>query len=234
MADVVMRFGTASLGEQLVARRAITESQLQQALEHQTQKGCTLAQSLISLSLITISKLAPVLEEITGFPFVDLSDCSISIEAVKRVSEQLARRKRLLPFAEDRDSISVAMADPFDLAVIDELHARLNRRIVPFMALDDDIEDAIGRIHDASQKTQSVLDEIAGGLDSEPDLSVDELMGMAEDAPIVRLVNSIILSCRKQRCVSDIHIEPAGIRRASSIPPGWPAVRTDCNSQNAP
>ena len=75
------------------------------------------------------------------------------------------------------------------------------------MALDDDIEDAISRIYDATQKTQSVLDEIAGGLIAEADLSIDELTDMAEDAPIVRLVNSIILSAVGSGA-SDIHIEP--------------------------
>ena len=207
MADVIMRFGNVSLGEQMVARGMISESQLQQAHEQQRQKGSSLVQALITLGFVKISTLTPSIEEITGFPFIDLSDCSINPDTVRRIPELLERRKRLLPFADDGDDTHVAMADPFDLAAIDDLQARLNRRIIPFMALDDDIEDAISRIYDASQKTQSVLDEIAGGLEADPDLSIDELMDMAEDAPIVRLVNSIILSA--VGCgASDIHIEP--------------------------
>ncbi len=207
MADVMMRFGNASIGDQLVARGVITSNQLTLALENQRQKGCSLVQSVTNLNMVTVRDIAPTLEEITGFPFIDLPETVINPETVRKVPEILERRKRLLPFAENATEIHVAMADPFDLSAIDELQARLNRRIVPFLALEDDIEDAIARIYDASQKTQSVLDEIALGFETEPDLSIDELMGMAADAPIVRLVNTIILSAIGSGA-SDIHIEP--------------------------
>src|ERR1700731_668813 len=130
MADVIMRFGNVSLGEQMVTKGIISDSQLQQAHEHQRQKGSSLVQSLITLGFVKVSNLTPSIEEITGFPYVDLSDCSIDPDAVRRVPELLERRKRLLPFADEGDDTHVAMADPFDLAAIDDLQARLNRRIV--------------------------------------------------------------------------------------------------------
>jgi type IV pilus assembly protein PilB len=83
----------------------------------------------------------------------------------------------------------------------------LNRKIVPCLSFSSDFTEVINRIYDGKSAAQSVLDEIEESAPAEPDLSLDDLVGMSEDAPIVRLVNSILHSAINSGA-SDIHIEP--------------------------
>lgn len=204
---ITVRNRTARLGEQLIADGLINEQQLRQALEHQRQTGAFLGETLVSLGLLSPANLGPYLEAATGFPFVQLAEQSVDLEAARAVPEHIARRRNLLLFAEQGEECWVAMADPLDLAAVDEIRARLNRRIVPFLALRSDLQDAINRTYDVRQKALSVLDEMGSAGPVDLELSVDELVGLAEDAPIVRLVNSIIHGAITAGS-SDIHIEP--------------------------
>src|SRR5262249_44250380 len=113
----------------------------------------------------------------------------------------------MLPFGCQDEAIKVALADPLDMAAVDEIRIRLNRRIIPYLAFESDITEAINRLYDSRHQAQSVLDEIAETPTSHQEHSVDELVGMAEDAPIVRLVNSILKDAILSG-TSDIHIEP--------------------------
>jgi type IV pilus assembly protein PilB len=195
------------LGEQLIADGLIDEQQLRQGLERQRQTGAFLGETLVSLGFISSSALGRYLEVATGFPYVELAGYPVNLDIARSVPEHLARRKMLLPIAEHGDSVHVAMADPLDLAVVDEVRARLNRRIVPYLALEADLHEAINRTFDVRHKTQTVLSEIGETARAEPDLSVDELVDLAEDAPIVRLVNNFIQAAIAAGA-SDIHIEP--------------------------
>lgn len=195
------------LGEQLISDGLINEQQLREALEHQRQTGAFLGETLVALGLARAPDLGKYLQNATGFPYVDLSEHPVDYDLARNVPEHLARRKLLLPFAERDDEVLVAMADPLDLASADEVRARLNRRIVPYLALRADLTQAINRAFDVRQKALSVLDEMAEARRAEPDLSVDELVGLAEDAPIVRLVNGLLQGAVNVGA-SDVHIEP--------------------------
>jgi type IV pilus assembly protein PilB len=195
------------LGEQLIADGLINEQQLREALERQRQTGAFLGETLVSLGLVTPSSLGRYLESATGFPFVELSNYPVNLELARAIPEHVARRKSLLPFAERLDGVCVAMTDPLDLAAVDELSARFGRRILPFLALQSDLIEGINRAYDVQQKAQRVLEEMTETPSAEAELSVDELVGLAEDAPIVRLVNGII-SGAVTAGASDIHIEP--------------------------
>ena len=207
MINAAIRLRTARLGDTLVANGVVTEQQLEQALEYQQETGMFLGEALIALGFTSQTVLGQYLEEVTGFPFVDLADSSIDMELARSIPEDVTRRKMALPFGERDNTVLVAMADPLDLATVDDMRARLDRPITPCLALEPDLEDAINRVHDARHKAQTVLEEIEEGARQEVDLSVDELVGMAEDAPIVRLVNGIIQAAVSSGA-SDIHIEP--------------------------
>ena len=208
MINATIKLRTARLGEQLVNNQVISEGQLEQALQYQQETGLFLGEALLALDLVSPTVLGQYLEQVTGFPFVDLADSSIDIELARSIPENVCRRKMALPFGERDNKVMVAMIDPLDLAAVDDLRARLDRPITPGLVLEPDLQDALNRIYDVRHKAQSVLEEIdEEGSASERDLSVDELVGMAEDAPIVRLVNSII-SAAISSGASDIHIEP--------------------------
>jgi type IV pilus assembly protein PilB len=195
------------LGERLISDGVIDEVQLEAGLKRQEQTGAFLGETLVEMGIVQPAVLGPYLETPIGYPFVELTGREIDLGLARTISERIARRKLALPFALDGDTVCVAMADPMDLHTVDTLRATLKRPIAPYLAFTPDLIDAINRAFDVRHKAQSALEDIpeierAGG-----DLSVDELMGLAEDAPIVRLVNSIVQGALANGA-SDIHIEP--------------------------
>ena len=161
MTIIATKFRTARLGEQLIAKGLITQAQLQEGLEYQNQTGIMLGEALVYLGFVPATTIGPFLESLTGFPFIDLADCSIDTDVARLIPNLLPARARRFPLR-NGDTIQVAMVDPLDLKAVDELRARLNRRIIPCLTFTSDLAEAINRIHDGKRKAQSVLDEIEG------------------------------------------------------------------------
>ena len=177
----------ARLGEFLLAKGIITEDQLQASLERQKLQGGFLGEALVGEGVISPTMLGSYMEELTTFPYVELSSFPINGALARGVTEQFARQHLVIPFAEWDQAIQVAMVNPQNLAVVDGLRDRLNRRIVPFFAFKSDVLDAINRVYDVQQKGHAALAEIEPEATSEEGLSANELEHMAEQAPIVRL-----------------------------------------------
>lgn len=195
------------LGDRLVADGVITDAALIQALEQQrTMKGF-LGETLVSLGAVTPSQLSPYLEDLTGFSFIDISELEIDPEIAGMLPEATVSARRALPFRVVDDEVHVAMADPLNLAAWDELKAVLNMRVVPYMALGQDLSEAIRRTFDVRQRARSVLAEIIEIGDGGTEESVSALLKQAEEAPIVRLVNDIIVGAIGVGA-SDVHLEP--------------------------
>lgn len=195
------------LGERLLADGIIDEEQLRQGLERQRVTGQFLGETLFGLGIVSSGQIGRYLEDVTGFPFVDLTETSVDPAVASLVPEEYARRRHVLPFREREGQVDVAMIDPLNLSVVDDLRSRIGRTIVPFLAFASDIDDSIKRAFDATRQALSVLEEI-GGPNQDAEISVEALLGLAEDAPIVRLVTSIIQGAIGAGA-SDIHIEPA-------------------------
>ncbi len=191
----------------LLREGVLSEAQVQQALLFQQRTHVRFGEAVVIQGFASPAVVGRYLERTLGFPFVDITELSIDVRLARLVPEEIARRKVLLPFADTDNTLHVAMADPLDLVAIDDLHARLHRRIEPHLAFRAELMEAINRIYDFRSKSLSVLEEIADTPREVRELSVDDLVGLAEDAPIVRLVNSILHAAINSG-VSDIHIEP--------------------------
>ena len=195
------------LGEFLVSKGVITEEQLQEALERQKQTGDFIGEALIALNFISPPTLGSYMEELTTFPYIELSSFPISHELAHQISENYARQNLVFAFAEWDDGVQVAMANPLNLTLVDDLRDRFKKRVVPFHAFKADLLDAINKVYNAQHKGQIMLAELGTGINTEDDFSVDELAGLADDAPVVKLVNGIIEGAVMAKA-SDIHIEP--------------------------
>jgi len=200
-----MRGRYSRLGDRLLAACVIDEEQLRIALERQRQTGAFIGESLVSLGFVQPQQIGPYIEQVTGYPFVDLSEAKLEDEICRALPESLARRKMALPFLEKDGKVLVAMSDPQNVATLDEVRSRLGRPVIPHLALAVDLEDAFRRAYDPRRKTASMVEEIFD--DQQVEISVDALLGEAEDAPIVRLVKGIIAGAISSGS-SDIHIEP--------------------------
>lgn len=200
------RGGTGRLGERLQADGLITSDALMQALEQQRLYGGLLGEILVTMGAVTPDVLRQYLEEESGFPFIDLAEIEIDRNLATFLPESVIMLGRALPFREYDGEVHVAMADPLNLAVVDDLKARFGKRVVPYLAFERDLDDATRRAFDVRQKTTSVLSEIQSAtVENEPDEFA--LMRDSEDAPIVRLVNSVLSSAVAAGC-SDVHLEP--------------------------
>ena len=197
-----MTRGVWRLADRLRADRAVDEETLRQALDGARGAVGTMGESLVASGLIDAARLGPYLEEAAGFPFVDLGEVELDRTLATQVPEALLFAKRALPFRAVDGAVHVAMADPLDLAVVDDLKARLRRNLVPHLAFPRDLEDATRRAFDACMKAQSVLSEF--GIEAET-LEAEETQ--TDDAPIVRLVNGVLSAAFSSRA-SDVHLEP--------------------------
>jgi len=199
--------GRLRLGESLMSNAVIADHQLRRALERQSVSGGFLGENLVSLGFLTPSELKPYLEEVTGFQFVDLSEVDADPDCANRIPEQYAVTKLVLPFAVEDGRALVAMADPVDLSVVDDLRVKLDMPVQPLLALRSDIEDAINRAYDVKSRTRDLLQDMREAEEGAERADEAGLTGEAEGAPIVRLVSEI-LSSAINAGASDIHIEP--------------------------
>jgi len=207
------------LGEILVANSLITAKQLEEALEYQKKTGLKLGQILLEKKYITEKQLLEFLSKQFSIRFVEISNIEISPDIIKIVPEAIARRYTLIPIGKNDNIISVAMVDPLNIVVLDELKLMTGYNIEPVFALEDDILSAIDKYY-GTTSSQQALDEIIKKNSSDEeasDISVVEkkndeeivsLENQSESGPIIKMVNIIISSAIKSRA-SDIHVEPS-------------------------
>ncbi|HWD37686.1 MAG TPA: hypothetical protein VG944_02475, partial [Fimbriimonas sp.] len=180
------------LGERLTRDGIINDEQLRLAIETQRKSGGFLGEILVSQGAVSSEEVRPYLEDITGFPFVDIIEQTVDPELSSKLDEALVNSKLALPFREEGGQVHVAMADPLNLKVVDEIRATLGKPIIPHLALTQDLRDAIKRTFDVRQRTRSLLEEMATDAAAVVEDPLEDLLSQAEDAPIVRLVKGIL------------------------------------------
>lgn len=208
------------LGEILVKEGLITEEQLQKALQTQLVEEARLGEILIKLELVTEKDIAIALGKQLGIPYVSLSKGQLKPaedqDLEKLIPGDVARRYKVLPISRHLNSLTVAMIDPSDLIVIDNLKKITGCEINPIISTKSEIEQAIEKFYgrqdllkeaiESSYHTEESLETLEE-VSEEESLSLDRLIAKAEEAPIVKLVDLIIRHAIEERA-SDIHIEP--------------------------
>jgi len=199
------------LGELLVKENVITPVQLQQALVEQKKSGGRLGTNLTKLGLVSEEELTDFLSRQYGVPSVNLTEFEIESEVVSLVPQDIAIKYTLIPINRAGSTLVVAMADPSNYQVIDDLKFLTNYNIEVVVASEQTIKEAIDGYYDSGATLQDVMEDFDDSdielAEDEEDLNVDELARATEDAPVVRLVNLILTDAIKKNA-SDIHIEP--------------------------
>jgi len=200
------RVSLGRLGERLIRDGLLRDDQLQYALEHQQKHGGSLGDILVSMGFLSSSDVKPYLEQGTGFPFVDIAEEEIDREVSGRIPKDTVMARMALPFREIGGRVLVAMADPLDIGTIDEFRAVYNKPVEPCLALSADLMDAIKRSYDAREKVRNLISEITTNAEQE-DEPLDDLLDQGNEAPIVKLVNGVVIGAIAAGA-SDIHLEP--------------------------
>lgn len=190
------------LGELLVLSKLLTEEQLQAAFVKQEETRRSLGETLIELGYITEKALAEALEFQLGFPFIPLYDYEAEAEAVQMLPEDAARKYGAMPLRTDKGKLLVAMTEPYNFAVIEQIRLISGMEIQPFIALRSDIEQAQNKYYGMHSQLGQWTEEQA-----EESRETEGADASVSDSPMVKLVNQMILSAANLKA-SDIHIEP--------------------------
>ncbi|MCG2725000.1 MAG: Flp pilus assembly complex ATPase component TadA [Elusimicrobia bacterium] len=207
------------LGEMLVSSKFIDTKQLHDALEAQRAKGGKLGHLLIEKGYISEKQLLSFLSEQFSIEFVDLAGKDINEKVLQIIPENIARRYNLIAVEKKDNILKVAMEDPLNIVVLDDLKMMTGYEVKPVFGSESDIAIAIDKFY-GTKSSKEALDEILRKTNTqEEDIAVVEddksefgddiisLEGKGESAPIIRLAN-LILSSAINAHASDIHIEP--------------------------
>lgn len=199
----------ARFGERLLAEGLISEAQLQRALDAQKLSGHLLGVVVLSLGLLDEDSLTTALGAHLGVPVADLRTETVDPDAARLVPEEFARRHVILPIRRDNGYLAVAMVDPSDLPLLNDVRLLVGLHVEPYLATRSDILANLSRIH----TTRPRIHEAAKSLqDSRPQLSIDratsvDLSTITSSSPAVEIVNLLITQGVRDRA-SDIHMEP--------------------------
>jgi type IV pilus assembly protein PilB len=188
------------LGDLLVEAGLITEAQLEEALKEKAP-GQKLGDALLQRGYITEQQLIEVLEFQLGIPHVSLYRYPIDPKLTNLIPKEFAKRHMVMPLKIEGERLLVAMADPMDFFVIDDLRLSTGFHIETAIASKDDILRAINKYYDIDESVEDFL-QMAPAAET-----VEEERITEDDSPIVRLVNQILQLAVEQRA-SDIHIDP--------------------------
>jgi len=195
------------LGEILREESLLTEAQLQNALARQKETNERLGKILVGMGYIDEATVLRILEAKLGIPVINISKKQLDKEIVRLVPEQLAQKYRVIPVSREGDRIVLAMADPLNVVAIDDVRITAGCDVEPAIASESEIEEAIATYYakDTIVKMVENLPEDMG-IDMD-ETGLDQLREIVEDAPMVKLVNSLIIQAVAGRA-SDIHVEP--------------------------
>ena len=191
------------LGDILQERGLISQEELAAALEEQRRSGDRLGESLVKLGFVTADQVADALSEHLRIERVDFVRRYLAPEIVELVPASVITSKYVLPLEVEDGFLVVAMADPMDINVIDDLQRLTGKIIRPLVATEEEIIEAFQRTRNIAQSARELLNDYEQE-EGEEEEQTQQYLG---DAPGVRLANLILEQAIMQKA-SDIHLEP--------------------------
>ena len=210
------------LGDLLLGDGVVSQEQLEQAAQRQKETGDSMVHTLIEIGAVTEWEMAATLGKQLNVPFITLSHYEIDPDILESIPRDLVMKYRIIPVDRSDDVLTIALSDPTNIHLLDDLRVLTKCQIVPVISFESDINDAIERYYSSNgadfeealkditdAETEAARDamstsEMTIGGEAEDDA---ELTVEADDAPVVQLVNLFVSEAIKMRA-SDIHIEP--------------------------
>jgi type IV pilus assembly protein PilB len=199
------------LGELLVRENMISLQQLQKAQDESKRAGGRIGNTLIKLGYIAETDLTSFLSKQYGVPSINLSQFEIDLEVIRLIPKEVAKKHMVIPVNRAGSSLIVAMSDPSNIYAIDDLKFLTGYNIEVVVASEVAIEEAVNRYYEKAVSYDEVMEgfdekEIEFGADEEA-LNILDLEKASAEAPVIRLVNAILINAIKKNA-SDIHVEP--------------------------
>ena len=204
------------IGDLLLKEGLISKEQLEKALQEQRQNGTRVGYNLVKLGFIQEIDLIRSLARQYKMQAVDLTKFAVDPKIVKLIPGDLALKNLVLPLKREGRTLTVAMADPTNFAVIDDLKFITRYDIFPVIAGEFTLRNTLEKFYETADVQMSALLEGIAGLDEEQDLEVVDtkaedvnataLAAQMDEAPVVKLINAILTNA-VTRGASDIHFE---------------------------
>ncbi|HKW01203.1 MAG TPA: type IV-A pilus assembly ATPase PilB [Vicinamibacterales bacterium] len=220
------------LGELLLREKRVTPAQLQEALNYQKANGGRLAASLVKLGILRDEDITSILSRQYGVPSINLAEYDLDPAIVRLVPGETATKHNLIPVGRNGTTLTLAMTDPTNIFAMDEVKFITGLHVEPVVASETAIRDAVAKYFGKSMNGSSsttgggstnskgadlvtkALEDFGSGDDSLVEVVADaeeidaaSLEKQSGEAPIIRLVNALMLSAI-QKGASDIHVEP--------------------------
>jgi type IV pilus assembly protein PilB len=222
------------IGELLLKEKRITPEQLQEALNYQRQQGGKLGFNLVKLGYVKDEEITALLSKQYGVPSIALAQFEIDPGVIKLVPAETAQKYQIVPLSRAGATLTIAMTDPTNVFAMDDVKFMTGYNVEPVVASETAVIDAIQKYYGKSAAaaaaagngaagSESALEVASRALEEMPiladgadevevvqdleEISAELLAKQGEEAPIIKLVNVILMSAI-QKGASDIHIEP--------------------------
>ncbi len=206
------------MGNILVKAGVITQEDLRRALKERRDDEF-LSETLQRLGLAKESRIIKALQDHLKIDYIDLKETHINPAVVKFLPRELCEKNRIIPVRLDGNQITLAMADPSDIFMCDNIALMTGLKVVPLIASSTEILRYLNKVYGEKKESDLLegvdevseiepIDEIDIVIDEEEEeINVQELIGSSEVPPIIRIVNAIISEAIRYNA-SDVHIEP--------------------------
>ena len=223
------------IGELLLKEKLITPDQLQQALNQQKANGGKLGFNLARMGFVKDEEITALLSKQYGVPSINLAQFELDPGVIKLIPVDTAQKYQIVPLSRSGATLTIAMTDPTNVFAMDDIKFMTGYNVEPVVASEAAVIDAIARYYPAAAKAAraakapvavpsgpSTLELATKGLEElqqledtgdvevleeMQEISADALARQGEEAPVVRLVNVVLMSAI-QKGASDIHVEP--------------------------
>jgi type IV pilus assembly protein PilB len=219
------------IGELLLKEKRITPDQLQQALVHQKTSGGKLGFNLVKLGFVRDDEITQLLSKQYGVPSINLGQFEIDAAVIKLIPADTAQKYQIVPLSRSGATLTIAMTDPTNVFAMDDIKFMTGYNVEPVVASETAIVEAIQQYYPSLKETPtngngasagSALEVATRGLEQlqqtgadDPveviedlaEISAETLAQQSEEAPVIRLVNVLLMSAI-HKGASDIHIEP--------------------------
>lgn len=200
----------------LLRRGVVAQEILSEASQEAHARGARLENYLIERKIVKRSDMVLVVSEYLNMPPMSLAHFSANTQLLGLLPRETMSRRLVLPIARAGRTLTVAVADPFDLVALDEIRTLTGLAIAPVVVSEDEIAAALGKsfaqttqnldMEELMRETEGDV-EVVGEESAEDVQSIDEMLEKAEGAPVIRMVNMMLVEALRTGA-SDIHIEP--------------------------
>jgi type IV pilus assembly protein PilB len=205
------------IADVLIEDGLLLPNQLEEAVGLQQREGGRLLKILTDKQFVTDQDMAFSMGRCLNTPPINLAKVRIPEEIMELVPRDMAKANKLVPIARLNGKLFVAMADPTNVLAVDDVKRRVQLEVVPMIATEKAVADAIAGVHGGGANMSAVLRQVSEDISNAADVEVqstkneeidiDRLAQDTEDAPVIKIVNLILVQAIKEKA-SDIHIEP--------------------------